>query len=445
MTKITVLEKVSRKCKRLGSSLEANSRNSSSSSKQQSLPKDEVCLENSDKVSWQHLCGSTSQLSRRQKKNLKHNEKKMVSGSKYSQQAERSSENQIIQKDQSTKNVNVSKEHTEIDFYNFNILYKKRKFRESSFVKIKEIHEDLFNLPPNFSLAHYVTEEMNLGAGINAQFRQKYDRHGELYQQRQRQGGLAILEDNGRFIYYLVTKNLSNGKSTSSTVWNSLQKMQQHIEKHNVKNLAIPRIGCGLDPHESSEVKAMIEFIFTDTDVLITVCNFQQPEDTSKSLAPAKTTKCRVRNVWYPLFEIEGGTAIIYFGTVNGHVSEDIQNLDNKFRIIGAYLSANRKLGDVIQVYKNDQQYSLLGCITRNTEKDPFDFSSFQKCIVQIKKLNQNHYDSIGIQAFIDHQDRLLLCKIINMMRHSFIKVEVFVCWGGKLLDFMPPESRDYN
>ncbi|KAK4872808.1 hypothetical protein RN001_014837 [Aquatica leii] len=350
------------------------------------------------------------------------------------------------QDNDATKNTDVSKEHTDKEFDKFNNLYKEKKFRESSFVKIKEIQEDLFNLPSTFSLAHCVAEDMSMGSGIAVQFSQKFKRRDDLYQQRQRQGGLAILEDNGRFIYYLVTKKLSNGKPTTYTMWNSLQKMQQHIQKHNVKNLAIPRIGCGLDRLEWSEVKAMIEYTFRDTDVHITVCNFQQPEeDTAKSLVPPKTTKCPVKNVRYPLVEIEPGTAIIYFGTVNGHVSEDLQSLDNKFRIIGDYMRANRKLGDVIQVYKNDQQYSLLGCITRNTEKDLFDFSSFQKCIVQVKKLNKNHYGYIGIQAFHDDHDDLLLNKIINMMRYSFIKVEVYVCWGGKMLNFMPSERGDYN
>ncbi|KAF5294471.1 hypothetical protein FQR65_LT01597 [Abscondita terminalis] len=170
---------------------------------------------------------------------------------------------------------------------------------------------------------------------------------------------------------------------------------------------------------------------------------YRQEEDTPRG-SITKQFKCPVRNVRYPLVDIEGGTAIIYFGTVNGHVSEDMESLDNKFRIIGEYKRANRKLGDVIQAYKSQQEYSLLGCITRNTEKDPFDFVSFQKCIAQIKKLNKSYYAYVGIQAFLDDDD-LLLNKITTMLRYSLVKVDVYVCWGGNMLNFMPPDrGGDY-
>lgn len=94
--------------------------------------------------------------------------------------------------------------------------------------------------------------------------------------QKQKQGGLAILPFPTRFIYYLVTKKYSSGKPTLYTMWNSLKKMQQHVQANNVKQLAIPRIGCGLDRLEWNDVKFMLEHIFKDTDVKITVCNFQQ-------------------------------------------------------------------------------------------------------------------------------------------------------------------------
>ncbi|KAJ8970608.1 hypothetical protein NQ314_001143 [Rhamnusium bicolor] len=49
-----------------------------------------------------------------------------------------------------------------------------------------------------------------------------------LLNQRQKQGGLAVLEqeeeENVRYIYYLVTKRVSNGKPTYDTLWSSLKK-----------------------------------------------------------------------------------------------------------------------------------------------------------------------------------------------------------------------------
>jgi len=148
---------------------------------------------------------------------------------------------------------------------------------EDSFVKVEEIQEDLFKMPDEYALAHCVAEDMIMGRGIAVQFSQQFKRHDELYQQRQKQGGLAVLQvDNERYIYYLVTKKYSYGKPTIYTMWSSLNKLQQHIEEHQVKKLAIPKIGCGLDRLEWSEVKPMIEYIFRNTDIKITVCYFQQ-------------------------------------------------------------------------------------------------------------------------------------------------------------------------
>ncbi|XP_031355947.1 uncharacterized protein LOC116180204 isoform X2 [Photinus pyralis] len=150
------------------------------------------------------------------------------------------------------------------------------KHSNVTYTKVVEIQEDLFNMSTEYSLAHCVAEDMNMGSGIAVRFSQEFKRREELYSQRQRPGGLAILEDKGRYIYYLVTKKESNGKPTMLTMWNSLRKLRQHIEDNNVKQLAIPRIGCGLDRLEWSEVKYLLECIFQETDVAITVCNYQQ-------------------------------------------------------------------------------------------------------------------------------------------------------------------------
>lgn len=115
----------------------------------------------------------------------------------------------------------------------------------------------------------------------NIIFREHFGSLGNLLSQNQKPGGLAILEKSPkaggkRYIYYLVTKQLSNDKPTYGHFWASLQNMRDHIRDNNVKKLAIPKIGCGLDRLEWSIVKHMIEFLFTEVDVEIVVCNFQQ-------------------------------------------------------------------------------------------------------------------------------------------------------------------------
>ena len=84
-------------------------------------------------------------------------------------------------------------------------------------------------------------------------------------------GGVAILERNGRFIYYLITKVKYSDKPTYDSLRSSLESMKEHCLKHKVKYLAMPRIGCGLDLLKWEEVSVILIETFHDTDVAITV------------------------------------------------------------------------------------------------------------------------------------------------------------------------------
>jgi hypothetical protein len=106
-------------------------------------------------------------------------------------------------------------------------------------------------------------------------FRGEFKRVRELLNQKERPGGLAILTHKDRFIYYLVTKCLSSDKPTYSTLFSSLKKLRGHVTANDVKKLAMPRIGCGLDRQQWEEVKFMIEFVFAKVDVEIVVCNLE--------------------------------------------------------------------------------------------------------------------------------------------------------------------------
>ena len=99
---------------------------------------------------------------------------------------------------------------------------------------------------------------------------------GELLDQGARVGHIAVLEQEGRYIYYLVTKKYSTEKPRFEDLVSSLQKMREHCAEHRVKNLAMPRIGCGLDRLEWKDVKPKIEEIFSDLDISITIYNFNQ-------------------------------------------------------------------------------------------------------------------------------------------------------------------------
>nr|XP_023014400.1 uncharacterized protein LOC111504128 isoform X2 [Leptinotarsa decemlineata] len=167
-----------------------------------------------------------------------------------------------------------SYEKTDDEYKEFNLKF--RWNEDYKYVKVIEKEQDLFMMPKEYSLGHCVAEDLRMGSGIAVTFKREFKELDDLLSQRQRQGGLAVLKSENRYIYYLVTKRLSTGKPTYETFWSSLKKMRDHIISHDVKKLAIPRIGCGLDRLDWVKVKFMIEFLFKAIDIEIVVCNFQQ-------------------------------------------------------------------------------------------------------------------------------------------------------------------------
>lgn len=152
-------------------------------------------------------------------------------------------------------------------------------FREMSSDKkftLREVDGDLFSAPKTHSLGHCVGADLAMGAGIAVKFRQTYGRIDELAAQKVKSGGVAVLNDDKRFIYYLVTKPESYGSPTYDDLRSSLSAMKSHIEKNGVTKLAIPRIGCGIDGLEWDKVQNELHGVFDggDKEVEVVVYNF---------------------------------------------------------------------------------------------------------------------------------------------------------------------------
>lgn len=105
--------------------------------------------------------------------------------------------------------------------------------------------------------------------------RHKFKQVANLLNQNIKTGGVAVLKDQNRFVYYLVTKMFSSGKPTYRTLFSSLEALRRHVKENNVKTLAMPKIGCGLDRLDWEKVKFMIEYIFQNVKIQITICNLQ--------------------------------------------------------------------------------------------------------------------------------------------------------------------------
>lgn len=160
---------------------------------------------------------------------------------------------------------------------------------------IKEEKRDLFTMPNDYALAHCISADFKLGAGIAKEFDKRFNCRKRLFyifrkswiprwdktQERYRGGcvplGVGIpITDEPPFIFNLVTKRNYWDKPTLETIKNALLWMREQCEVYSIKKIAMPRIGCGLDRQKWSDVKQIIEDVFCDADIEIVVCVKQE-------------------------------------------------------------------------------------------------------------------------------------------------------------------------
>lgn len=150
---------------------------------------------------------------------------------------------------------------------------------------IKEEKRDIFTMPKDYVLAHCISADFALGAGIAKKFDELFDARQKLFNvfpgswiprwdktQERFRGGVVVLFSDYTF-FNLITKRNYWDKPTLKTIENSLIWMKERCEDLVVTKLAMPRIGCGLDRQNWSDVKSLIEKVFGDTDIEIVVCS----------------------------------------------------------------------------------------------------------------------------------------------------------------------------
>ena len=142
---------------------------------------------------------------------------------------------------------------------------------------IREEKRDLFTVPQGYYLAHCISGDYALGAGIAKQFVEVYNMRFKLHKnfpipdgEKFANVGSALLIDN---VFNLVTKARCFHKPTYDSLYETLIDMREQCEELDITKLAIPYIGCGLDKLQWDKVSDVIEDVFEDTDIEILACS----------------------------------------------------------------------------------------------------------------------------------------------------------------------------
>jgi O-acetyl-ADP-ribose deacetylase (regulator of RNase III) len=130
----------------------------------------------------------------------------------------------------------------------------------------KEVHGDLFSAPTEYKYAQCIASDGNFGGGIAPQFQARYNIRPIIKALKPRVGDAVYTHDK---VFNLITKERTVGKPTYLTLRKSLISMKDICLKKDIKKIAIPKIGCGLDKLDWDEVKKIINTIFSDTDIEI--------------------------------------------------------------------------------------------------------------------------------------------------------------------------------
>ena len=76
---------------------------------------------------------------------------------------------------------------------------------------------------------------------------------------------------NQRYIYNLVSKTRFFHKSTYESLQLSLMALRQHLERHTIRALSIPRLGSGFDRLHWPTVFSILYRVFSKSQITITI------------------------------------------------------------------------------------------------------------------------------------------------------------------------------
>lgn len=148
-----------------------------------------------------------------------------------------------------------------------NIEIKNIKLKQGLKMEYSEIRDNLFNAPTKYYLAHCIASDAKMGAGIAVDFVKKFPYIKELRKTKNETGTCIRIKR----VFNLITKGKSSGKPTYESLEMSLVGCRQICIWENIKFLAMPKIGCGLDGLSWSKVSEIIKRIFENTDIEIKI------------------------------------------------------------------------------------------------------------------------------------------------------------------------------
>ena len=144
-------------------------------------------------------------------------------------------------------------------------------------MEFREEKRDLFSVPEDYYLAHCISADFALGKGIAVEFNRRFDMKRKLkdhypdylarWQAEKKRSGCIL----AGHVFNLITKERYFQKPTYNSLRGALECMKALCGEKDIRRVAMPVIGCGLDRLEWEKVSEMIREVFAGTEVEILV------------------------------------------------------------------------------------------------------------------------------------------------------------------------------
>jgi hypothetical protein len=131
-------------------------------------------------------------------------------------------------------------------------------------------------------LAHCVSVDLVMGAGIALEFKNKFQGKDEVRRQSLLVGSAGVL--------YLVTKEKVSDIPTYNNLKKCLVALRGSLSAAGWKRLAIPRIGSGIDKLKWQRVEDVIQEVFAGSGVTITDVSLPSPRVSEVQLTSCGTS-----------------------------------------------------------------------------------------------------------------------------------------------------------
>lgn len=133
-----------------------------------------------------------------------------------------------------------------------------------------EEQRNLLEVPQGYWLAHCISGDFALGAGVAKQIDEAFNEREALKELWEKEEDNCVIPHGN--VLNIVTKRYYWQRPTLDSLRAALNDLRLLVQEEKIKKIAMPRIGCGLDRLNWADVSPMIQDIFGDLDIEIMVC-----------------------------------------------------------------------------------------------------------------------------------------------------------------------------